>query len=507
VLNKIIVVGGGSAGWMSAATLVSQFPNKEIILIESPNVPTVGVGESTLGQINDWLNLLNIKDEDFMPFTDASYKLSIRFENFYKNNDGGFHYPFGKVYENNQIGNKELWFLKNYLEKTQTKDYATWVNPNMALVNNNVLFKNENKELDLFDFKYDVAYHFDATKFGLWLKDHYCKPKGVKHILEDIKSVETNDEGVLSLNKKYKADLFLDCTGFESLLLNKTLKVKFNNYNKLLPNNKAWATRINYTDKKQQLKPYTNCTALGNGWVWNIPLWSRIGTGYVYSDKYITDQEALTEFKQYLKSINLNFNDSTFKNIKMNVGIHEKIFFKNVCAIGLSAGFIEPLESNGLLSVHQFLINLVKIIKRDDQSNISEWDKDNFNYTCIHFFNSFTEFVALHYALSHRKDTKYWKDIFNKSFLDNRIFDKEMLINLQARMNENEYYSSDSGFHYISTGMHYFSFNKLKFNYNFNDLEKISFRNRQVAEWNSICKSKPLLYEFLRDNIHKNEEV
>jgi len=113
--NKILIVGGGSAGWMAAATLINQFPNKDITVIESPNIPIVGVGESTLGKINDWLDLLGIKDKDFMPYTDASYKLSIRFEDFYKKNDGGYHYPFGDPIQNDRVGNKELWFLKKKL--------------------------------------------------------------------------------------------------------------------------------------------------------------------------------------------------------------------------------------------------------------------------------------------------------------------------------------------------------------------------------------------------------
>jgi len=201
--NKIFIVGGGSAGWMAAATLITQFPNKNITVIESPNVPTVGVGESTLAQINDWLNLLNIKDEDFMRHTDASYKLSIRFEDFYKKNDGGFHYPFGPVVENEKIGLKEMWFLKKYLNpETPITDYANSFYQNMALVNNNVLFRNDDNEMPEFDFENNVAYHFDATKFGLWLKNNFCIPKGVKHILEDIKSIETNEDGI-SIFKQY----------------------------------------------------------------------------------------------------------------------------------------------------------------------------------------------------------------------------------------------------------------------------------------------------------------
>jgi len=503
--NKIIIVGGGSAGWMAAATLINQFPTKDITVIESPNVPTVGVGESTLGQINTWLDLLNIKDEDFMPHTDASYKLSIRFEDFYKKGDGGFHYPFGNVIETERLGLKQLWFLKKYLQpETPITDYANSVYQNMALVNNNTLFKNENKELDYFDFKDHVAYHFDATKFGSWLKDQYCKPKGVKHILEDVKTIETNDEGIVSLNNTHKANMFIDCTGFKSLLLGDTLKEHFNDYSNLLVNNKAWATRVPYKDKENELVPYTNCTAIENGWVWNIPSWERIGTGYVYSDKYVSDEEALNEFKKHLDKNGSDYSNSEFKNIKMRVGIHDRLFVKNVCAIGLSAGFIEPLESNGLLSVHEFLINLVKVMKRGEGDTISQWDRDNFNVECKRFFDEFTEFVAMHYALSHREDTKYWKDVTNKSFIDNRLNNNSMYEDILAKMDNKKWLRSDSGHHCIGVGLRYFGYDILKDNSTKVDRLMIGLREKEVNKWNIICKDKPKLLQFLKDNIHKN---
>jgi len=492
--NKIIIVGGGSAGWMAAATLISQFPNKDITVIESPNVPTVGVGESTLGQINNWLDLLNIKDEDFMPYTDASYKLSIRFEDFYKKDDGGFHYPFGEVIENEKLGTKQLWFLKKYLQpKTPITDYANQHYYNMAYVNQN--------KIDVNDVT--SAYHFDATKFGLWLKDHYCKPRGVNHILEDVNTIETNEDGITSLNNTHKADMFIDCTGFKSMLLGDTLKEHFNSYNDLLPNNKAWATRVPYKDKENELVPYTNCTAIENGWVWNIPSWERIGTGYVYSDKYVSDEEALNEFKRHLDKNGSDYSNSEFKNIKMRVGIHDRLFVKNVCAIGLSAGFIEPLESNGLLSVHEFLINLVKIMKRGEEDTISQWDRDNFNVECKRFFDQFTEFVAMHYALSHRDDTKYWKDVTNKSFYDNRIttdFDK----NIETKMNNHQWLKSNAGVHCIATGMRYFAMDILKDDSTELDILRIGLREKEVNKWNIICKDKPKLLQFLKDNIHND---
>ena len=156
-----------------------------------------------------------------MPHTDASYKLSIRFEDFYQKNDKGFHYPFGFPIEDNLSWGKQNWFIKKHLnKKISNSDYANFISTNMALVNNNTIFKNKDNELLGFDFKNDTAYHFDAIKFGAWLRDHYCIPRGVKHIVEDIKTIKTNKNGIVSLNK-HKANLYFDCTGFKSVLMNK----------------------------------------------------------------------------------------------------------------------------------------------------------------------------------------------------------------------------------------------------------------------------------------------
>ena len=498
-VDNIIILGGGTAGWMSAATLISQFPNKKITVIESPNIATVGVGESTLGFINYWLELLKIKDEDFMPFCEASYKLSIRFEDFYKKGDGGFHYPFGRVFENNKVGNKELWFLKKYLKpKTKVSNYVESIYPVMALVNNNTIFKNKNNKLPGYNFQYDAAYHFDATKFSVWLRDSYCLPKGVKHIQEEINDIQHNDAGIISLNQ-YKADLFIDCSGFKSILLGEVLKEPFNDYSNLLPNNKAWATRIPYTNKEKELKPYTNCTAIQNGWVWNIPCWNRIGTGYVYSDKYVSDEQALKEFKKHLDKNKSNYKNSIFTNIKMRTGVHQRLFVKNVCAIGLAAGFIEPLESNGLLSVHEFLINLLKIMQRGDR--ISQWDRDSFNKTCLDFFNEFTEFVAEHYSLSHRDDTAYWRDISTKSFYDSRLTDRGFKLDIEAKMSNNNF-RSDAGLHCITTGMRYFARDLLNVKYSDDDLVALKNREQEIKSWDSISKNQLSLFKFLKKEIH-----
>ena len=519
--NDIIIVGGGSAGWMAAATLIKKFPQKNITLIESPNTPTVGVGESTIAHINNWLSLIGVKDEDFMPHTDASYKMSIRFEDFYKKGDGGFHYPFGVPYEKECLNGFKTWIMKKVLyPETPFLDYAESMFPQMGLINNNTICK-DSDEFPGFQFEQDVAYHFDATKFGIWLRDHFCVPKGVKHIVEDVISVETDDEGIKSLNKKYTADLFVDCTGFKSLLLGGALQEPFISYSDKLPNNKAWATRVPYKNKEKQLEPFTNCTAIENGWVWNIPSWKRIGTGYVYSDKYVTDEQALQEFKNHLDLKGHDYSNSEFKNISMRVGRHKRLFVKNVVAIGLSAGFIEPLESNGLYSTHEFLYTLVRTLNRGDQTSISQFDKDSYDSYCKSSFDQFADFVASHYAMSHREDTEYWRDInkrqFSKEIVEMKATPFYPGIDRIVYGKLKDYRYEGLGNRLIAIGMRNLPLDKesleyldlLGFDNRLNDVLKpfygdyIKTMNENKNKWNEIGKTKTKLIDFLK-KIHKD---
>ena len=463
----IIVVGGGSAGWMSAATLIKEFPDKKIALIESPEIATVGVGESTIQQIRYWATFLEIEDKSFLRYTDGTYKLSIQFTDWYKKGET-FHYPFGTpILENTSNGFNDWWHKKGIYPETPYTDYADCYYPQMALVNQNKLSINSDGQFEDFYFFKDTAFHFDATKFGLWLRDNYCLPKGVVHIKEHIDEIKQDKLGIKSLNGKHEAELYIDCTGFASVLLGKTLKVPFESYSDLLPNNTAWATRIPYKNKREQIVTYTDCKAVENGWIWTIPLWSRIGTGYVYSDKFIDDDTALKQFQKHLGT-----EEADFKKIKMRIGLHERVWEKNVVAIGLSSGFIEPLESNGLYTVHEFLRQLIRDLKRD---KISQWDRENFNHRCKKKFRGFAEFVALHYTLSHRDDTEYWKHIQNKNWLVEGNVDMFRLADARRLIHN---FMEVGGIHAIAAGMHYSP----------TELSEIM--------WSSLKKSKMLAREW-----------
>ncbi len=529
-LDRIVVVGGGSAGWMSASTFAGFYPEKQITVIESPDIPIIGVGESTIGGIKQWMNALGIKEEEFMKDTDASYKLSIKFRNFYSTEDKGFHYPFGLPFLGHmgpevRVPAEEIlkiWQIKKrFYPEIDIQEYARIYYSQMALIENNKFSKNEKNLLDSFYPQTDVAFHFDAVKFGQWLKEKYCKPRGVKLINANVIEVKTDENGVSELildnGQSITGDLFIDCTGWKSMLLGDALKEPFQSMSDMLPNNKAWATRIPYTDKEKEMEPFTNCTAINNGWVWNIPLWSRIGTGYVYSDKYISDDEALQEFKDYLNSDKMTIHNPNrvtdeleFKNIKMRIGIHERIWVKNVVAIGLSAGFIEPLESNGLFTTHEFLLKLMDAISR---GAMSQFDRDMYNAVTYRSFKSFAQFVAIHYALSHRDDTKYWEDINNRTF-DKNIMDgrfqptSEYFELIRSTYLNQGYFRSHGGMHAVATGLNIVA---AGLNHTFPDpitgelflkevVDKFTEESEKIQKkWQFVADQSPTLYQYLKD--------
>ena len=522
-INKIVIVGGGSAGWMTAATLIQRLENREIVLIEDPNTPTVGVGESTLGFINEWLRLVGIRDTDFMKACNATYKMSISFTDFYKKGSGTFHYPFGLIDTTGNTYAKNDWYLKKFLyPETPLSDYADSVYPIMSLVNANRI--STDTTLPGFLFSRDVAYHFDAIRFAIWLRDYFAVPRGVKHIQALVKNVRTNEDGVekliLDSGEEITADLYIDCTGFRSLLLGDALKEPFISYDDILPNNSAWAAQVPFDDKRREIVPYTDCYAIENGWVWTTPLWSRIGMGYVYSNKYVDDQDALEEFKNHLASRGKLRQDQTFRSIKFKTGISNRLWVKNVCAIGLSAGFIEPLESNGLYSVHMFLVRLLRAIDRDkDQHLVNEYDRNGFNWTCRSMFDGFAQFVALHYALSHRDDTEYWRDVGKRSYCD---VDRSM----QRGTSRNEAFIgafeskfgsthfSDDGINAVATGLNYFPTDMHyihMLNANNTDLAS-EFRgitarlNAKKDLWDYLASKCPTVYDFTKERIYHGED-
>jgi len=519
-------VGGGSSGWMSAATFATQLPNIDVTIIESPDFPILGVGESTLGGIKHWSSLIGLEDKDLLTETDGSYKLSIKFTDWLGKDTGGFHYPFGEAQRPiEQVSQNDWWFLKGNRGGLDQNSFARCHYPIAAISENNKMSDDSSGKTPGFSFVQDVAFHFDATALGQYLKKKICLPKGVKLINSTVEKINTNDDGIESLilenKEEITADLYIDCTGFKSLLLEGALGVKFNSIENIIPNNKAWATHIPYTDKNKQLEPFTNCTALSNGWTWNIPLWSRIGAGYVYSDKYISDDEALEEFKDYIRTRydNVPIEDLEFKPITMRNGIHEKTWEKNVVAIGLSSGFVEPLESTGLMTTYEWLLSLIYTLRKDF---VNQWDRDAFNYALRNIFYGHANFVGMHYALSSRDDTPYWQDVTERVRIDPTINNS---LNYETEMGENLellYYATSAykyhqfregtaGFQCVAAGMNYSpidaqmhrSLGKLKGFDPEMHCDRLQELYRETQQkYINYAETLPSLYEYLCKTIH-----
>lgn len=523
-VNDIVIVGGGSAGWMSAAALIRAYPEKNITVIESPNVPTIGVGESTYDGIQHYVNYLGVDISDFFAHTNASIKLGVQFRDFYDNTgDNDYLYLFGNsCTKGNRYGLKD-WYIRKHLDKNiLNTDFCESYFPAAWLAKHKTFNPNLNKELDNFSPRGGTALHFDAIKFANWLKNRYSLPRGVKLVSSDVVDIQVGDNGIEYLTitdgTKIYADLFVDCTGFKSLLLEQAMGSRFISYTDILPNNRAVATQMDYIDKDNELDCVTTCTAIQNGWVWKTPLWSRIGTGYVYSDQYCSPEEALRDFKQYLHTrTNRSYDllDSLkFNDIKIKSGIHENTWVKNVVAIGLSAAFIEPLESTGLFTVHDFLFQLIASLSR---GVVNQWDIDVYNNTTQNEFDNLVEFIQLHYALSIRKDTKYWEDNLKRSY-DLNNYEKSNadysshIFNLKNAKSENKNPSTLGAMAWISVGMNYFVFDKFDFDMEQSktllDYEKVfsnSFKSMddRKKRWEEVAINSPSMNEYLRDTFYR----
>ena len=423
-VESICIVGGGSSGWMTAALLSKEHPDIEMCLIESPTIKPIGVGESTLAHFNRYLNRLGLKDEDWMRQCNATYKASIRFKNFRENKGEAFQYPFGEWGPpDDEIADHLTRFFELqcvYGRKIYPpEEFARFCNRQTYMADAGKMPMEipgpfGESKYEKYDPDNDLSYHLNADKFGEYLRDNIAVPNGVHHIKGDVHNVIKTPEGNISAvttvdGGAISADLFIDCTGFRSLLLEQHMGVPFISFKDQLFNDRALVTHIEYDDKETQMHCYTDCVALNNGWVYNIPMWNNIGTGYIYSSKYVSDADAEKEFREYLPE---SAKDCQFNSIKIKHGKHIHAWEKNVVGIGLAYGFLEPLESTGLMTTHENLLILTDMLHCRD-GHVTHHERLMFNYTCERMLEAMKNFVTLHYTMSLREDTPYWKDATN----------------------------------------------------------------------------------------------
>jgi hypothetical protein len=516
-INKIVIVGGGSAGWMSAATFIKAFPEKEVVVVESDDIPRIGVGESTVGEFGPWLNFLGIDKKDFMQYTDAAFKLGIGFTNFKTETSPTFFYPFGQALADPNFLGLNDWVLKKCLyPQTKNDDFVRYYFPHHSSFYTNKIMTEHDPSFDVaYHPDRDLVFQIDANKFAMWLYEKYCTPRGVQRIIGTVKGIVNDDSGgikslILEDGQEIFGDLFVDCTGFKSLLLGQHMKVPFVSTKDYLPNNKAWFSPVQYTDKEKEMQLFTNCTALKNGWAWNTPLWSRIGTGYVYCDDFVSDEDALQEFKDYLDSDKMVIHnpnrskDMTFRQIKIKNGYYEKALVNNVLGIGLSQAFLEPLESTGLMFIHVALMDFCEVLL--NRGSLTSWDTETFNASFIKRVKGSFDFVTLHFQLTQRDDSPYWNHISSKEYKNANI---EMAVNASINKKLESFVNmviATPGFDYMP--MTYFTPDLLNYVYRINikdELDPIfNQREEKIKIWKEIADNSFSHYEYLKKYIYNS---
>ena len=408
-LRKIIIFGGGTSGWLTAAYLVNNLKEKiEIVLLENASKGPIGVGEGTQPLTAAFLYKCGITADMWMKPSNAAFKYGVELTGW--NNDPYF---VDNDNINNSVAAPHLYANKYFMDKPYS-EYAKW-HPAYRLSKANISPK-LTPDLDInFQTGPDGygAVHFSAYDIIETIKSLILDK--ITYVDTDVKQVAKDLNGVsklIDVNKKeYIADLFIDCSGFESILLEKTLGTKFVAYKPWLMNDSAVAIPTQYTNPQEECHPYTKATAMNAGWRWTIPTYHRVGNGYVYSSDHISAEEAEKELRTAL-----NEWDAPAKHLKMKCGVHEQIAVKNVVGVGLAAGFVEPLEATGITFTTATVTSLTELI------NIyGTWNAEPIAMLNRGFYEMSVEilaFVYAHYYFSTKNDTPYWKDVRKKSLRD-----------------------------------------------------------------------------------------
>lgn len=403
MVKKYVILGGGTAGWMTAAAF-ARFINSQsaqIILIESDSIGTVGVGEATIPHIRVFNDLLGIEESTFMQAVNATYKLGIRFSGW-GNSKSDYYHPFGDHgFPIDGIGFHHYWVGA----KKTGADIGSFDSFSMANVlarEKKFTYPSSDPDDVLSTFAY--AYHIDATAYAKFLRS-YAEARGIVRVEGEVTSVAKNAETgfieslTLVSGQCIEGDLFIDCSGFRSKLLGQELGVEFESWKKWLPCDSALAVP---TEGNSGMPPYTHSSAKTAGWCWKIPLLHRTGNGHVFSSEFTNRDDALVELKNNLSS-------DTLKEpmlIRFEAGIRKKTWEKNCIAIGLACGFLEPLESTSIYLIEVAILKLLELLPTDNKNCVLE--EKEFNRQMENEYLKVRDFIILHYALNQR-DEAFWQ--------------------------------------------------------------------------------------------------
>lgn len=415
-IKEVVIVGGGTAGWMSASYLASQLEDGvRITVLEAPTIPRIGVGEATVPNLQKvFFDQLGVAERDWMRECNASFKVGVKFINWCSpgpsqplarkmaGRDDHFYHPFGILPDSNGVPLSHYWFLKKYHGQTRERfDYACFREPP---------FLDANRSPRWLDGRPATRYawHFDAQLVAAFLQKHATTKLGVLHVQDVLKDVRFDDRGhieslVTEAGREINGDLFIDCSGFRGLLINRALSEPFIDMNDHLLCDSAVATALPHDDARHGIEPYTAAIAMQAGWTWKIPMLSRFGTGYVYSSRFLSEDQAVEEF---CRLWNLNPERTALNRIRFRVGRNRRAWVKNCVGIGLASCFLEPLESTGIYFIYAALYQLAKHFPdRHFDSRLV----DRFNREIELMFDDTRDFIQAHFFISPRLDTPFWR--------------------------------------------------------------------------------------------------
>ncbi len=394
-IHKVVIAGGGTAGWMAAASLAKLLGKTlDVTLIESDEIPTVGVGEATIPTLLTLHELLGINEREFMSEVNGTFKLGISFENWRNLNEDYIH-SFGFTGKDCWAAGFQHFWLKGH-KMGVAKEFGDYCGELIAAKQNKFAITPKHG--------LNYAYHFDAGAYAMFLR-RLAEKHGAKRVEGKIVNVAQNNESgfieklTLASGKEVEGDLFIDCSGFRGLLIEQTLHAGYDDWSHWLPMNSAVAMQ---TENTQEPIPYTRSIARDAGWQWRIPLQSRTGNGLVFCDRYISDDEAI----QTLVS-NVEGKPVTEPRVlKFKTGMRRKHWTKNCIAMGLSSGFIEPLEST---SIHLIQRSITRLMQMFPYDGIREPDVNEFNSQMEFEILNIRDFIVLHYHVTNRNDTPFWR--------------------------------------------------------------------------------------------------
>ncbi|MBK7613299.1 MAG: tryptophan 7-halogenase [Burkholderiales bacterium] len=400
-VQSIVIVGGGTSGWMTAAALAKVLKGRySITLVESEEISTIGVGEATIPMISVFNRMLDIDENEFVRETQASFKLGIEFVNWGRLGDRYIH-GFGVIGQDNWTVDFHQYWLKQYLAG-KAKELDHYSINTMACLNNKFMRpRADMPNSPLSQIAY--AFHFDASLYARYLRK-YSEQRGVKRVEGMIVEVgaRASDGHIESLTlrggEKIHGDLFIDCSGMRALLIEETLKAGYEDWSHWLPCDRALAVPC---ASVPELYPYTRSTARTAGWQWRIPLQHRIGNGLVYSSKFMSDDEARALLLSNLDGAPL----AEPRAIRFVPGRRSKTWDKNVVSIGLASGFIEPLEST---SIHLVQMGIAHLLTFFPAEAFAQCDIDQYNRVMKQEYEWVRDFIILHYKATERDDTPFW---------------------------------------------------------------------------------------------------